>query len=285
MATPQEIQILLQQLQQAYDRLGTISNPFANFDTSNIVDAEATTRQLEAALQGVQSQLQNIDTELDGIVGAFQATIGEISKSNKALSLTTSTFKGLGNLASKLRNDREGLAKLDEKQLTKLVQQAELKRRELLDNKQNLQQRKDELIQQNRSGQISLEQQRKNREEIRKIRNTQSTINNELLDQQSNTNELIRLSEERLKVEQNLNKSMGLGGAVIDGIGKSLDKLGFSGLTSKLELDEAKTKMRETAEKITDNGKSVAGLNGKFKILNAGINSIGKSLLTNLKDP
>ena len=50
MATPQELQRLLNELNQAYARLGE-QNPFANFDTQNLKNADQTVRQLEAALR------------------------------------------------------------------------------------------------------------------------------------------------------------------------------------------------------------------------------------------
>ena len=110
MATPQEIQKLLNELQSAYDRLGK-TNPFKDFDTSNIQNAEATARQLEASLKGVERQIQDISSGIGDVVSIFQSTVNEISKSNTALNDTKKTFNGLISLAQQLRNDREGIKK------------------------------------------------------------------------------------------------------------------------------------------------------------------------------
>jgi DNA repair ATPase RecN len=114
--TPQEIQRLLTELQRAYDRLGD-TNPFRNFDTSNIQDAAATARQLEESLRGVQTRLRYADESLSDLAGAFKAIVGEITKSNTELSATTKTFRSLTSLSTKLRNDQTGISTLNKKDL------------------------------------------------------------------------------------------------------------------------------------------------------------------------
>jgi len=50
-------------------------------------------------------------------------------------------------------------------------------------------------------------------------------------------------------------------------------------------LDEAQEKMKKVAFRITQGGTNAAGLIGKFRILGAGIGSLGKSIMKNLTDP
>ena len=105
MATPQEIQRVLDQLNSTYRRLGE-SNPFENYDSSNITDAVREAQRLNDALSGAQQRLSAMDSDLDGLVGAFKAVVGEVSKSNKALNDTTKSFRSLTSLATRLRNDQ-----------------------------------------------------------------------------------------------------------------------------------------------------------------------------------
>jgi DNA repair ATPase RecN len=126
MATPQEIQQILAEIQRQYDSLGQ-TNPFANFDTSNITDAEATIRQLESGLRDVRSRVQDIDRDMGGVVSAFQSTLDAIKKQNSAIGKSAKALSGLQSIAQKLLYDQQGITKLNEKQLKNLKEQAKQK--------------------------------------------------------------------------------------------------------------------------------------------------------------
>jgi hypothetical protein len=277
MATPQEIQKLLNDLQSAYNKLGQ-TNPFANFDTSSITDTVATSRQLEAALQGVNRQLNSMSSELDGIVGAFKSTVNEMSKSNNALNSTKNTFRGLTSLAQQLRNDQEGINKLNEKDLKSLISKVQAKKKELIDNKSQLEQRKQALIEENRSGQAIGAQAKKNREEIGLINNALQAVNSEYQEGVGLSQDLIEAAQERIKQEKEIDKAMGLGGATLEGISAMMQGAGFGKLANALGLNEAQKKMRETAEELTKGGLNPSTLGDKFKVLGSGIKSMGASL-------
>jgi hypothetical protein len=59
MATPQEIQKVLDKLNSTYKKLGE-SNPFENYDSSNITDAVKEAQRLNDALAGAQQRLTKI---------------------------------------------------------------------------------------------------------------------------------------------------------------------------------------------------------------------------------
>ncbi len=98
MATPQEIQQLLAEIQRQYTRLGE-TNPFANFDTSNITDAGASVRQLESGLRDVRSRVQDIDRDMGGVVSAFQSTLDAIKKQTSSIGKSTKALSGLQSIA------------------------------------------------------------------------------------------------------------------------------------------------------------------------------------------
>ena len=266
MATPQEIQKLLKELQQAYNTLGK-TNPFANFDTSDMENAKDSALQMEASLQGVNKEIDDISSDIGGIAVGFKSIVQEIGKGNEGLTGTKKSFRNLSSLAQDLKNDQEGISKLNEKQLLSLNEKVKKER-------ENLKTNRDLLVLKKGEGSLS------------KAEESALDEANAILQGNDGLYKgLVTTGKSRLQQEQNINKSMGLGGAVVDGISKSFDKLGFGGLASKLGLEDAKEKMREVTEEITDGGKKVAGLSGKFKILKSGVGSMGKSLLTNLKDP
>ena len=77
MATPQEIQKLLDKLDKAYKQLGT-KNPFKDWDSSNLKDAGEAAAQLEDALEGVQSRVENTSTSFKDLASTLGAIVKEI---------------------------------------------------------------------------------------------------------------------------------------------------------------------------------------------------------------
>ena len=63
MATPQEIQKILDQLNTTYKRLGE-SNPFENFDASKVSNVTKEAQKLTDALAGAEQRLRAIDNDL-----------------------------------------------------------------------------------------------------------------------------------------------------------------------------------------------------------------------------
>ena len=273
MATPQEIQGLLDQLQRSYDRLGA-TNPFENYDTSNIQNAEATARQLETALRGVEARIEEMNSGLSDVVDSFRRSIDEIKNQKSAIGLSTKALKGLQGIAQKLKYDQEGINELSSKELQTLQKQAQQRKSDLTQSKQALQ---TEILQ--------LQIEEASQEEIDKRVLALQSINSELNDQLSSTNVLNDAINNRLKQEEKINDALGLGGTAIKGIGKVLDKIGLGGLAGKLGLDEAQKKMRKVAKQVTKGGEETAGFAGKFKVLNAGLGVVGKNLAKNLVDP
>lgn len=211
MATPQEIQKLLNELQSAYDRLGQ-TNPFKDFDVSNIQNAETTARQLEASLKGVERQIRDISDGIGDVVSIFQSTVNEISKSNTALNNTKKTFNGLTSLAQQLRNDKEGIKKLNEKELNSIVEKVKIRKQELKDNETQLEQRKGALIEENKSlgnSKAELKQLEKNTEELNRIEAAIKAVNEEKKDGIGFSQELITLAKDRADLEQKVGKNLG----------------------------------------------------------------------------
>jgi hypothetical protein len=274
--TPQQIQQLqqlLDQLNDTYNRLGE-TNPFANFNVSNVTNAVTEAQRLSDALAGAQRRLRDMGDNLSDLVGAFRAVVGEISNQNTALSDTNKTFRGLTSLAQKLRDDQAGINKLSEKELVSIQAKIKSRQKELEDNK---------VLLQNKIAQ--LQQAGASQELINKHIEALNTVENELSTQDSLTKTLLKTAEERLEQEQEIAKALGLSGTAIAGIQSALNKLGMGGLSKTLGLDEAQQKMREIAEEVTNGGTQTAGFAGQMRILKGGAASVGKSFMTNLKDP
>jgi len=115
-----------------------------------------------------------------------------------------------------------------------------------------------------------------------------STTAKQAVFSQQNLDILKEQNEERKKEKEKLeeiNKAMGLSGAAVEGLRGIFGKLGMGGLSKTLGLDEAQQKMREIAEEVTEGGTKTADFAGQMKILRGGADSVGKSFISNLKDP
>ena len=279
-----EAKKILDQINAAYTSLGK-QNPFADFDLAGAKDFNSTMKQLESILKGVNAQLASIDDELSGIVGAFKSTVQEISKSNVGLRDSKKIFTELGSLGAKLRDDQSGLAELSVKELKSIKQKLEQKKVELKDNDAVLRQRKDELIAENKLNSTSLNQKKKNRDEIKLINNALAAGAAEMEGEVGLSDELIAKAQQRLDEEEKIADAIGIGGNLLGGIDKALNKLGMGGLSEKLGFEDASKKMRDVAKEVTNGGKEAAGLGDQFDIAFAGLGSLKDSLLKNLKDP
>ena len=92
MATPKEIQKQLDRIAKLYKELGE-SNPFAGLDPSKIAAASAETKKLNDALEGVETRVKSISSDLDGLVGAFKATLDEVTATSSGLRDSTKAFR------------------------------------------------------------------------------------------------------------------------------------------------------------------------------------------------
>jgi hypothetical protein len=271
MATPQEIQKLLDKLDKAYKQLGT-KNPFKDWDSSNLKDAGEAAAQLEDALEGVQSRVENTSTSFKDLASTLGAIVKEIDP--KAANATKSFANGFKNVikeARTLQYEEEGINKLSKKQLEQV--QERIKKQQTLTKAAA-----EELAGAN----TNIDRQTTAYKDL--IEAKEAAINY-LKEEDTLTQALLDKTQQRIDQETRINKLLGLGGAVIGGIQTALDKMGFGGLSEKLGLDEVKKKMREVAEEIESAGGNTDSFSNKFKVLKVGVKEAGKNLVENLKDP
>ena len=271
MATPQEIQKLLDKLDKAYKQLGT-KNPFKDWDSSNLKDAGEAAAQLEDALEGVQSRVENTSTSFKDLASTLGAIVKEIDP--KAANATKSFANGFKNVikeARTLQYEEEGINKLSKKQLEQV--QERIKKQQTLTKAAA-----EELAGAN----ANID---RRTTAYKNLSEAEKAAINYLKEEDTQTQALLDKTQQRIDQETRINKLLGLGGAVIGGIQTALDKMGFGGLSEKLGLDEVKKKMREVAEEIESAGGNTDSFSNKFKVLKVGVKEAGKNLVENLKDP
>jgi len=280
LATPQELQRLLNELNQAYARLGE-QNPFANFDTQNLRNADQTVRQLEAALRGVQNRISAVNDDIGGVASAFSATVDEIKNMSNGLNGATRAFRGLGSIATKLKYDQEGISKLNSKDLLSLQRQYKQKVEDLKTSKDTLIARQAELNLRKNTVGLNAQESR----ELVKNGKALRAINGELRTEDNLTQTISDKISTRIAQEERVNQNLGLAGTLLKGIKGTLDKIGLGALGDALGIEDALSEMRRVAEELEESEKNLSDTEKKRETFQAGIKSIGESLKKNLNDP
>ena len=236
---------------------------FRNF-TGSLTDAETIVRSL-------RDDWREYTQDVAGTALNFARIVDEIKDMNSGVKRSQQAFSGLSSLAQKLQSHQEGISKLSSKEIKNLKDKVKNKISELNLSKQLLE---DQLSQQNLST-----------EERIKAQTAFDNITQSLNDNTSALNQFnIQLDVATQKAET-LEDAIGLGGNALDGMVSAMDSLGMKGLTEKLGLDEAKKKMEEMADELTNGGTTAATMGQKFKIMGTGLKSMGSSLGKNLTDP
>lgn len=356
--SPQEAAELRKQLQEI-ERLSRLLNK--NIDTISLQDIERQAGNIRAIFANLTDEFEDLTGEIGYATAGFKKLVQEITNSNIGVKETTKAFNKLSSIAERIQSYQKGYSDLTSKDLKKLKEQFDVEKQRLFNTqdilkdkkalleaeKQNLAIQRNAAISAARAAQarndkagmsMAISQARNLENRIRKVNSeydkTSSSINtnNALLAEQDillqGLEQSIGRTNDELKQQEKL---LGLSGAVVGGLQKSLDKLGFGGLARQLGIDEAQDKMKALSRLIIENkqkeknlqsdinkantrnlsaaqiragfgGKALKdqqkeldtlkasnaqynGMSGKFKILQTGISSMGKSLLTNLKDP
>ena len=261
-----------EELQKLAQKLRKDLSEFNLGDT--VKDAET----VKALLKGWDKEFQDSISSLDSISASFQQTVSEISKGNVGLNQTKKSFNKLTSLASDLTNHTRGYNKLSVKQLKSITSQALQEKKRLETTLNTLKAEKEYLTQQGAS-QSKLDQINA------AISETEAIVENTNKESNAAYKDLLINAQDLAEKQGKVNDAMGLGGNALDGMVSAMDSLGMKGLTEKLGLDEAKKKMEEMADELTNGGTTAATMGQRFKIMGAGLKSMGSSLGKNLTDP
>ena len=286
---------------------------------------EASIGKFDALAEGVELTLQRLSKEVrfknvEDLDKQFKNIIEEAQSTDENLSKITKSFSSISSIAQKVEDHQSGANKLSEKDAKKLLEKLESERKSLSNRYELLKLEEQKLKIDEESNRTSREttQQEINAleakssltkdEEVQlkvfkiqyqKLLETQNDISenldvnkklqektSEYINKQNTAyNKTVNNLKAAKKEAENMRKALGLSGLAVDGIGKALGKVGLGGLASIMGLDEAKEKMKEVADEITEGGKKAAGLGGQFRILVAGLKEVGASILKNLTDP
>ncbi len=230
-------------------------------------------------------QLDESLLSVENIASGFQDVVQQFSSGNIALASTKKEFNALTGLAQKMQYYQAGINDLTKKELLDIQKKAAQSKENLKTSITGLEQRKSALIDENRSDAISLEQKKKNRAEIQKINSALIDANSIVKEQDQHYQDLLISVRHALHEQEEVNKALGVGGHLIQGMQHSLEHLGLGKLAETLGLEEAVHHMHELAEEAVKAGKATDTFAFKLEVLKSGISTIGKTFVQNLTDP
>jgi len=262
----------LEGLRRDYEKL--TKKPAALFNTDNIENAKAAVENMSDALKEAKDRAADLSDGFKGVENDLNNMLGDLEKSNTAISLATKSLRGLRDIATKLKYDEAGIAELNKKQLSSLQSKQRIQQRELEDQSLRLAREK---------GIVDLF---KTNLKFRKDLTAQEYAI--LLAAQEQFPALQRqnlMLNQRILKEERIEELMGLGGVALKSIEESLNKIGLGGLASVLGVDSALEKMRELAKEIEKASGATLSFADKVKVLKTGFEDILGNVKESLTDP
>ena len=241
-----------------------------------ISDAKAFERIVEGAenfrkeLNSLRTEQKNLNSDINTFYEILKNSLVEVGNTNKGVKDTKSSFEKLSSIASKLKNDQDGISTLTKKQLQNNLETLKIERRKLQDSKglniERLATVESELKSQNLS-----DKKRKSLIAEKALLNDQIQLTTSFLkDQELGYINLQQAVKNRLKEEEEIIQKLGISGKIVDGIVGSLGKLGISSTF----FENLKEDMRDTAKTGT-----------KWDVMMKGMTGVVSGIGQALKDP
>jgi len=108
-------------------------------------------------------------------------------------------------------------------------------------------------------------------------------LKEELVKIEGYNKDVVNSMREQLNYSKKIEKSIGITGNLVKGVGKLASKMGFDNISDTLA--EANDRATDMAKKIVDSTGKAAGFGAKLKIAGSTIGFLGKSLIKNIFDP
>lgn len=252
--TPAELKealSLLKQLKKGYADLGKTTEDVFSTNSDNIKDTIIQAGGVKSILEKWTLELDKVEDSLEtagksakSIYQQFNNIVGEIKKSNQNINLGSKSMSVFQQTAEKLKNDQQGITRLSKTELETLQKQ----NRQALSNLDIANQ--------------ALQNQIDNNELIGDELIKAEALVGERKAEATAIQDLLNLTDARLKKEQEIEKTLGIAPKLLEGL-KKIPIIG-----DVLDIKGAQTAMTEAAE---------GGASG-FKSMGAGVKALGPSL-------
>ena len=182
------------------------------------------------SIEAFQKELTNVKKELAeseraiyGISGALGEAVDELLGMNAGLNRAKKAFRGLESIADKLANDQADIARMSLKDLKAVEEKVKAKEKELQKSQGSLKLAIKELELKKDNTRLSSAEQ----EKLKRYKLALQAVTAELSKEGDLRQYLIKQANERIKAEEEIIKVMGAAPAILEGLGKALQKIGL----------------------------------------------------------
>jgi hypothetical protein len=181
----------------------------------------------EKLQKNINKDLKEASREIYSIRDALAESVNELVGINSGANRAKKAFRGLESLATKLANDQSDISRLSLKELKTIESKVNQRGEELklAKNAANLQIA--QLTREINSGRFSGNQLKAKEKALKKESEALNSINAELSDEGNLRQKIIDQAKARIIAEENIIKVMGTAPAILEGVGKALQKIGL----------------------------------------------------------
>jgi hypothetical protein len=261
-------------------------------------DAVQNIQSLRNELKGVQKSFEDVDTSATSLYDQVRAISSEFKNQPGALQRIRGSMKKITSIAEDLKLNEQGIKDLNLQQLDNLSQRLNENRKLLDDETERL-----------LRGEDLTEAAQKDLKDLQEYLKTQGDVVNMTQQQRDEALEMVNIMgnltaeqkaalsnyidqgnaislinekiEEEKERQKEINKLMGVGGAIIGGASELMSKLGMNSGMFKQSIEDANKAMKDQAEKI----QAGVASGGKLSVLMAGLGPLAKGFGAALLDP
>lgn len=294
------------QLREAQELIREINRLKAKLGESTIklTDAEAvkSIQTLKREVLSLKDALGGLENSATGLYQELRSISSEILGQRDNVRKLKSAFNGLSDAARQLRDDELGILDLNKRQVQRLQEKVKINAELARDSAKGFEKQRavyNEFLEyQKLQGQFTKDVTKMTEKQVNRLGNleekygsvaeAQKAVGDAAFaafkfaeDEENVANRIVTAAQARLKVEEGISKRMGVSGAIVEGIGGIMQRLGMrSGIFSDA-MEEASAEMRRMA-KDTETG---AANFSKLQIAAKGFGTILKGIGPALMDP
>ena len=252
------------------DYAALTGKPAALFDVNNIEQANAAIQSLEDGIDVAQRKAADLEAGFGGIYEQLKAITGELGKQPREAEKVTRAYKGSQNIAEKLKYDQQGILDLNKKDLENIAGKLKTLKDQAKEGANQIKQGKE----------LEGLDDKQFEARLKYLKNSK-LINEEeeaILRAQRQgfpvLNELIDKNKERLDLEKNIQKSLGLSGDIAKLVGK-IPGVG----------DAASEAFSDVEKEVKKIAKETGEVPSKLETMNMFAEKFGEILVEKINDP
>jgi hypothetical protein len=246
-----------------------------------IKEGSNASKEFETLQRNILRDIKEASQAVYEVRDAFAASVDELKGMNSGLSRTKKAFQGLESISSKLVEDASGRNRLSLKQLKNIENQVKQKLVELKlanDFNQRALEENKLAIDNLGTSKKELKQKEKLEKENTKIKASIRATNQELSKTEGLNEDLIKQAKVRIAQEEEINKKLGATPAILEGIGKALQKIGLPDFGISDSIAEAKELLRVRSDELKLEGKKLKTSEALSTVTGQVVKGIGKQL-------